>query len=53
MTFDRMKDYANYKKYKLTGIYHEIYISDPRHEHPDKERTIIRYPVQKPEELND
>jgi hypothetical protein len=53
MTFDRMKDYAKYKKYKLTGIYHEIYISDPRHEHPDKERTIIRYPVQKPEELDD
>lgn len=45
MTFDRMKDYANYKKYELTGPYHEIYISDPRHEHPDKERTIIRYPV--------
>ena len=45
MTFDRMKDYADYKKYELTGNYHEIYISDPRHEHPDKERTIIRYPV--------
>ena len=53
MTFDRMKDYAKYKKYKLSGAYHEIYISDPRHEHPDKERTIIRYPVQRPEESND
>mgnify|MGYP002639458543 FL=1 len=45
MTLDRMKDYAEYKKYELSGKYHEIYISDPRHEHPDKERTIIRYPV--------
>ena len=46
MTFDRMKDYAKYKKYELRGNkYHEIYISDPRHEQPDKERTIIRYPV--------
>ena len=45
MTLDRMKDYADYKKYEMQGLYHEIYISDPRHEHPDKERTIIRYPV--------
>lgn len=45
MTLDRMKDYAEYKGYELTGLYHEIYISDPRHEHPEKERTIIRYPV--------
>lgn len=49
LTLDRMKDYANYKKYEMTGLYHEIYISDPRHEHPDKERTIIRYPVNIPE----
>lgn len=49
MTFDRMKDYVAYKKYTFTGIYHEIYISDPRHEQPDKERTIIRHPVDIPE----
>ena len=45
MTLDRMKDYAKYKGYEISGLYHEIYISDPRHEHPDKERTIIRHPV--------
>lgn len=45
MTLDRMKDYAEYKGYEMKGLYHEIYISDPRHEQPDKERTIIRYPV--------
>ncbi len=45
MTFERMQDYAKYKGYELSGAYHEIYISDPRHEHPDKERTIIRHPV--------
>lgn len=49
MTLDRMKDYADYKGYEMQGLYHEIYISDPRHEHPDKERTIIRYPVNIPE----
>ena len=49
MTHDRMKDYADYKGYEMTGRYHEIYISDPRHEHPDKERTIIRHPVNIPE----
>ena len=53
MTFERMQDYAKYKKYKLSGAYHEIYISDPRHEHPDKERTIIRYPVQITEKSSD
>ncbi len=45
MTFERMQDYAKHKGYELSGAYHEIYISDPRHEHPDKERTIIRHPV--------
>ncbi len=53
MTFDRMKDYANYKKYEFTGTYHEIYISDPRHEHPDKERTIIRHAVLIPESTDE
>jgi len=45
MTFERMQDYAKYKGYQLSGAYHEIYISDPRHEHPDKERTIIRHSI--------
>lgn len=47
MTFERIKDFAVEKNYELVGLYHEIYISDPRHEHPDKERTIIRQPVKR------
>ncbi len=49
MTFERLQDYAKYKKYRLHGKYHEIYISDPRHEQPDKERTIIRCPIKETE----
>lgn len=47
LTLERMKDFAVESGYELHGSYHEIYISDPRHEHPDKERTIIRYPITK------
>jgi len=47
MTLERMKDFAKENGYKLRGSYHEIYISDPRHTNPDKERTIIRYPIKK------
>lgn len=51
MTFERMQDYAKYKGYQLSGTYHEIYISDPRHEHPDKERTIIRHAVKETKKI--
>ena len=47
MTVERMKDFAKENDYQLHGLYHEIYISDPRHKNPEKERTILRYPIKK------
>ena len=47
MTIERMKDFAKENEYQMCGLYHEIYISDPRHKNPEKERTILRYPVKK------
>ena len=47
MSIERMKDFAQANGYQLRGLYHEIYISDPRHTNPEKERTILRYPVKK------
>jgi len=47
MTIERIKSFAQEKNYTLNQPYHEIYISDPRHENPEKERTILRYPIKK------
>ncbi len=47
MTIDRIKAFASQKKYTLKTPYHEVYLSDPRHENPEKERTILRFPVKK------
>lgn len=33
--------------YSLTGLHHEIYLSDPRRVPPEKLRTILRLPVTK------
>ena len=43
----KFADFAKDNDYQLCGLYHEIYISDPRHENPEKERTILRYPIKK------
>lgn len=32
--------------YRMTGIHHEIYLSDPRTTAPDKLKTILRQPVE-------
>jgi len=45
MTIERIKAFANEENYTINLPYHEIYISDPRHENPEKERTILRYPI--------
>lgn len=47
MTLERMKDFARDEGYRLCGLYHEVYISDPRHAHPEKQRTILRHPIKK------
>lgn len=45
MSLDRIKNFAKDEGYQLGEPYHEIYLSDPRHENPEKERTVLRYPV--------
>ena len=45
MSLERIKDFADQEGHKLGKPYHEIYLSDPRHENPEKERTILRYPT--------
>jgi hypothetical protein len=47
MSIERMKDFARAKGYRLHGLFHEIYLSDPRHANPEKQRTILRYPIAK------
>lgn len=43
----RMHAYALQQGYRLTGLHHEIYLSDPRRAAPEKMRTIIRQPIAK------
>ena len=50
MTIERIKIFAQDEGYQLGEPYHEVYISDPRLENPEKERTILRYPVTKKSE---
>jgi len=47
MSIERIKDFARAENYQLGEPYHEIYLSDPRHENPEQERTILRYPIKK------
>ncbi len=47
MSIDRMKDFARSKGYRLHGLFHEIYLSDPRLTKPEKQRIILRYPIAK------
>lgn len=44
---DRIKTFAEKEGYTLKMPYHEVYISDPRHNKPEKQRTILRFPVRK------
>lgn len=45
MSLERMKDFAKDEGYDLRGLYHEIYLSDPRLTKPEKQRTILRHPI--------
>ena len=47
MTIDRINTFAKNQGYKLNEPYHEVYISDPRHDKPEKQRTILRFPATK------
>ncbi len=46
-TIARMKSFAESKGLKLSGIHHEIYLSDPRRVAPAQLKTILRHPVEK------
>ena len=46
-TIERLHSFINEKGYKLKGLHHEIYLSDPRKCAPEKMKTIIRQPIEK------
>lgn len=43
----RMHTWISEHSYTLTGKHHEIYLSDPRRVAPEKNKTILRQPIQK------
>jgi hypothetical protein len=44
-TIRQMEAFAGEQGYRLDGLHHEIYLSDPRRVAPEKLRTILRIPV--------
>lgn len=44
-TVDKIRELMKKQNLKQNGHHHEIYLSDPRKVHPEKLKTIIRYPV--------
>ncbi len=44
-TINELMAFINAKGISVNGKHHEIYLSDPRKNKPDKMKTIIRYPV--------
>ncbi|HIG25449.1 MAG TPA: hypothetical protein EYG34_08125 [Acidimicrobiia bacterium] len=47
-TIARLHDFIAEQGLERTGLHHEIYLSDPRRVAPEKIRTILRQPVNKP-----
>lgn len=48
-TIARMDAFAAEQGYALHGRHHEIYLSDPLRTAPERMKTILRHPVEKPE----
>ncbi len=46
-TIQRLHKFIEDGGYKINGKHHEIYMSDPRKVAPEKNKTIIRYPITK------
>ena len=46
-TVKRLHDFIEENGYRMRGIHHEIYMSDPRRVPPERLKTIIRQPVEK------
>jgi len=44
-----LHEFAANQGWKLAGVHHEIYLSDPRRSSPDKLKTILRQPIMKQE----
>ncbi len=47
-TVARLHDFIREEGYKKRGHHHEIYISDPNRTAPERLKTIIRQPIEKP-----
>ena len=47
-TVERMHQFARESGYRLHGKHHEIYLGDQRRADPDKLKTVLRQPVEKP-----
>jgi hypothetical protein len=46
-TVERLRTFAAENGFALTGLHHEIYMSDPRRTAPEKLKTVFRHPVKK------
>ena len=46
-TVERLHAFIAGNGYRMRGIHHEIYLSDPRRSAPERWRTIIRQPIEK------
>jgi len=46
-TIARLHTFIAENSYRMRGLHHEIYLSDPRRTAPERWRTIIRQPVEK------
>jgi hypothetical protein len=47
-TILRIHDFIAEQRYKLRGKHHEIYLGDPRRSKPEKLKTVLRQPMEKP-----
>jgi len=46
-TIERLHAFIAENGYRIRGLHHEIYLSDPRRTAPERWRTIIRQPIEK------
>ncbi len=46
-TIERLRAFIAENGYRMWGLHHEIYLSDPRRTAPERWRTIIRQPIEK------
>jgi len=42
----RLHDFIQEQGYRMRGLHHEIYLSDPRRTAPERIRTIVRQPIE-------